>query len=812
MKQWRVGAVLVTLAALIAIGIWQWRARTIDAPPALTNQDVTTNQGVTTEQDVAIRDAPISEALKIEQPIAASPVIEFYRDIKPILDQRCVVCHGGNDAPCQLKLDSSEGLLRGATHVRVHDNVRVNTAEPTRLFVDAHSIDTWREKKFFPVINENKPSSEKSAPINSSDSVLYRMLALKAEQPLPEGALPASLDTSQKRKAFCPDSETFARYAKERPLHGMPFGLPALTTDEFAKITRWLETGTAVTAQPPLSVAAQRASSDWERFLNRSDAKSQLMARYIYEHLFLADLYFEGSETREFFKLVRSRTSSGEPVDIIATRRPYDDPGVARFYYRLQPYRATIVAKTHLPYVLNTQRMQRWQQLFLQSDYSVNASPSYAVDVAANPFVAFDAIPVQSRYRFLLDDAQFFISTLIKGSAGGSQSALNVIDDQFWVLFVNPDVEAMVTADFLARESKNLRLPDELKNKSSMLAKWKQYSALQANYLAAKEKYLAEKFPSSTAVTLDSIWSGDGSNQDAALTVFRHADSASVVPGLIFPSPKTAWIIDYPMFERMVYLLAVGFDVYGEANHQVLTRLYMDSLRMEGEANFLQFLPKSTRDKTRNTWYEGVSVNSRDSAYRKASAYRRESGIHYRSKNSQREFFDLVQARLGSALSHHYDIDAANLSPALQSSLNKIAQLRGRSVANFPETILLRVIIRNEPDRIFTLIHNDARSNVSVLLSEQGRRRPERDTLSVVPGIVGAYPNAFWVVHEDDLARLARDLSAVRGVNGYRALAARFAVSRNGSKFWQEGDWALNTYRNLEPIEWGILDYSRYER
>ena len=32
--------------------------------------------------------------------------VSYRRDVKPILDQRCVVCHGCYDAPCQLKLGS----------------------------------------------------------------------------------------------------------------------------------------------------------------------------------------------------------------------------------------------------------------------------------------------------------------------------------------------------------------------------------------------------------------------------------------------------------------------------------------------------------------------------------------------------------------------------------------------------------------------------------------------------------------------------------------------------------------------------------
>ncbi len=789
-KWWRFGAISMVLIALVVAAIWQTRHFTVETPPAIV--------------------APV--AIEPITPVVSAP--EFYRDIKPIFDKRCVVCHAGYDAPCQLTLDSPEGLQRGATRALVYDSKRKTAAEPTRLFIDvpagAQSTDAWRARHFFPVLN----TGERDAQNDLGNSLLHRMLTLKAEHPLPDGRLPAALDTSRNRKAFCPSNDDFDRYAKERPLHGMPYGLPALSDDEFTRITRWLEAGANIAAAPPLSSAAQKEIAEWERFLNRNDARSQLMARYIYEHLFLADIYFSNSDTREFFRLVRSRTAPGDPVDVIATRKPFDDPQVKRVYYRLQPHRATIAAKTHLPYALNLQRMQRWQQLFLQSDYAVKALPHYAADISANPFVTFAAIPLQVRYRFLLDDAYFFMAAVVKGPAFRDWLALDVVQDQFWVMFISPDSEAMVDSDFLARASNGLSLPDEPENRSPASG-WKKYADLQAEYVAAREHYLTEKFPNPPAATLDLIWNGQGGNQsgrNAALTVFRHVDSASVVPGFVEPMPGTAWVLDYPLFERLYYLLAAGFDVYGDTDQQLLTRVYLDFLRMESETNFLQFLPKSAREKTRNAWYQGVSAKFRDSVYRKTDAYQRESGIHYRSKNPQREFFDLLRARLGPALSHRHDLADAELAEPLQAALQKVAKLRGAAVARLPETILLRVIIRNEPDRIFTLIHNDDRSNVAMPMSTQNRRRPARDTLSVVPGIVGAYPNAFWVVHEDDLPRLARSLANIRNAADYRAVAARFAVSRNGARFWQEGDWALNTYRNLELIEWGILDYSRYER
>jgi len=153
----------------------------------------------------------------------------------------------------------------------------------------------------------------------------------------------------------------------------------------------------------------------WEAFLNVPSLKSRLMSRYIYEHWFLAHLYFDDLPVGKYFELVRSRTPPGQPIDLIVTRRPFEDPGVSRVYYRLRPVTATLVSKTHMPYALNPARMARFQSWFIDEPYRVTTLPSHQPEVAGNPFVAFEQLPVRSRYRMMLDEAQFTVMGFIKG-------------------------------------------------------------------------------------------------------------------------------------------------------------------------------------------------------------------------------------------------------------------------------------------------------------------------------------------------------------------------------------------------------------
>ncbi|GAL09318.1 fatty acid cis/trans isomerase [Vibrio astriarenae] len=94
--------------------------------------------------------------------------------------------------------------------------------------------------------------------------------------------------------------------------------------------------------------------------------------------------------------------------------------------------------------------------------------------------------------------------------------------------------------------------------------------------MQAKSEFSTKEFENDVALNLDLIWAGDGQNPNAALTVFRHFDSASVVQGLVGTPPKTAWVLDYALLERIHYLLVAGFDVYGNFGHQLVTRMFMD--------------------------------------------------------------------------------------------------------------------------------------------------------------------------------------------------------------------------------------------
>lgn len=738
--------------------------------------------------------------------------IDYWRDVQPIFERRCALCHGCYDAPCQLNLTAYEGLARGANKKPVYDNRRLFNAEPTRLFEDAQSIAAWRKKQFFSVIEEEAQATEEAR----RAGVLARMLALKRAHPLPpQPLLPESFDLSLDRKQQCPSDTQFDAFAAKYPLWGMPYGLPGVTDQEHQILMGWIEQGAPYREPDPASPAPGTQIEEWEAFFNGDSPKQQLMSRYLYEHLHLTHLYFDELPDRQWFRLVRSRSASGQPIDQIATRRPFDDPGVRRVYYRLQPVRGSLLAKTHIPYALGPSRKQRYTELFLDAPYNVSSLPGYDADMASNPFVAFRDLPLGSRYRFLLDDALVFVTQFIKGPVCRGTVALDVIEERFWVFFVDPGSAVLdKNEEFLSQNSKHLYLPTAEGATPLGLLSWLKYSRMQDEYLKAKQAYLEGLKVQDEAADLSFIWNGRGQNRNAALTVFRHGDSASVVQGLVGENPKTAWLVSYELLERIHYLLVAGFDVYGFSGHQLDTRLYMDFLRMEGESNFLLLLPSQEREREWEFWYRDAHRSIMDYLFRRHIRVQQESGITYRTNQPKRELFDLLRQRLTGALNRAYDVDREP-DPELRAQLHTLAQIHGKAMQWMPEVAVLTVTdgagAEAHQDHIYTLLHDNGFSNIASLFDQESRRLPDEDGLTVARGFIGAYPNAFYLVERQALPEFIGAVAGLTAEADYRKLADRFALRRTSPDFWRHSDAVHETFRRIDPIEAGLLDYNRLE-
>ena len=734
----------------------------------------------------------------------------FLNDVKPILENRCVVCHGCYDAPCQLKLSSPEGIDRGTSPEDVF-GTRFDEIEPTRLFIDAKTTQAWRDKKypFKPVLNERSQTPE----ANLHGSVLYRVLEQKIHHPLPTTeTLPDSFDFSLTRSQTCSSIEALDEYQEDYPLAGMPYGLPAINTDEFSVLKNWLRQGSPMAQPKALTPSIKRRVADWEKRLNGSDNKSVLIGRYLYEHLFLGHLYFSEENVKPdelpiYFNLVRSKTPPGEDIDEIATRRPYQNPKVDKFYYRLRQETGTILDKTHMPYALDKARASRWDELFYQNNFTVAFLPDYE---QSNPFKVFASIPAEARYQFMLDNAQFFIDGFIKSPSCRGKVALSVIQDKFWVFFEDPkNLHSAGYANFIYQQANNLDVPSDFSVHNFTMTSWSKFSKKEKAYIDAQKEALSKKEIAHKFLGVDTIYKG---NENASLTVFRNLDSGIVLNGLHGETPKTAWLINYPIFERIHYLLVAGFDIYGPVRHQLLSRLYMDFLRIESEMSFITLLPKDERKSEIKSWYLDSTKELDSYLHDSNFFFDRANSIDYQTADHKNEILTRLRTRYYDSLkTKQAHKSGHSLVTVTKGELAQLQQLSNLATQQLGQISFIYVEDEQGNQSSYSLLRHNAYKNIASLLFSESNHQPELDKAELFHGYIGSYPQIIFNVKQKQLPEFVRQFKAVTDKKSYNNLLDNYGIRRTHPDFWLYSDKVHQVHKKDNKIVYGLFDYNRLE-
>jgi hypothetical protein len=349
-----------------------------------------------------------------------------------------------------------------------------------------------------------------------------------------------------------------------------------------------------------------------------------------------------------------------------------------------------------------------------------------------------------------------------------------------------------------------------------------------------QQRYADERFKQFAAMgkldvtdAMDFLWDGDGENPNAALTVFRHFDSASVDFGFVGDYPETAWVIDFPLLERIHYLLVAGFNVFGNLGHQLNTRLYMDFLRMEGEDTFLSFLPTSHRKAIRDGWYQGMRAGMEMEIGETDAWMAKDVVTGYVTSDPQREFYQHMERKLAKVLGNSDTINRCDQPPChakgagadkrrADEAMHRIAATRGGVLAAFPDVTFIRVTRNRKPanDLAYTVIRNKAYKNVTSMFQDEEdseTRDYSKDSLTVVDWLEGSYPNFFFVVDVDEIDRFADDYVSLKTEDDFERLVSRYGTRRTNPGFWSTADWFHDAYRRDQPIQAGLFDLNRYQ-
>lgn len=786
---------------------------------------------------------PMQESSKVSYSTDADSVaLQEYKEVQKVFDQRCIACHSCYNAACQLKLTSFEGIDRGLhPSLRIYDNKRTEMEEHlTRLFTDAQTTKSWREDHGFVSILDNVRGG----------SVLEKVLLAKVTDSTDPKTLPLSEDLRQ--------HQCINNNAAVKP---MPYGLPALSDDERNKVVSWVKESVkpsqkALDAEYAPSSLATTDIVKWEEYLNRADLKSQLIARYVYEHLFISHIYFD--KRPEFFNLIRSSKACNEKIEI-PSRRPYEDPK-GKVYYCFNKIRSTIVHKTHITYELSDKKLARFKELFESNkygDWTVEKMPSYEIEQASNPFITFEAIPANARYQFLLDDSEHFVRTFIRGPVCRGNTAVNVINEQFYVMFVDPSAYES-SLDKFVKDNKNLLgLPaqygssadsfsllgdglavfgkpkvQEMKAIANIMlgvgwlpkvnrrldGRVRPDKGLSGDRIKYRDNRLAFfKNQRPNGYQMSDIWNGgEEKNQNALLTVLRHYDSASVTKGAIGPTPKTMWLMDYPLLEGIYYNLVAGFDVYGDAGHQASTRYYKSSQRFDGEEHFLHLVPKKLRKPMRDSWYQDGTDGGRSISKVTQKWYPIENVDHDpvpvvvpQAMTDLREVRKEIFAQIYDSRFKGLFTENTENRPV---DAEEFSVISGKEAKDFP-------FVQFFPDvsyvkfkkEVFSLVRNKEHYNVTWAQDESLRLNKGADILFATRGIVGSYPIQFFDASSfQTVEEFAVAISNIKTKRDYEGFFASFGIDRTSEQFWPTFDFMVESLKDSNPIEAGVFDLNRY--
>ncbi len=747
--------------------------------------------------------------------------ISYTRDVQPIFDRRCIACHGCLGSPCNLKLDSYAGAARGAFGMNPYtDHV---SAYPRTDMDAADSLAQWRELGFWPVLSPETPDdAAQTEPRDRRDgSLLLRFLEAGNAHNQPGFPRAALASAYAKRFEYaCPSTPDAAEaLLAKNPAMGMPFGLPAIDADDYATLLRWISAGAQGPSAEELLAAAESVRPDevahWEDFFNDPDPRHRLVARFIFEHVYLATIVLAESPD-ERFRLVRSSTPPGEPVDVIGTDLPYDDPyahaDVERFWYRLQKLtQAPMQKNLFLWRLAQTDRAELEQLFFGAEGPGANWPEAAPLDPPwglGNPFSVFRTIPAEARYRFLLRYAETITSGVIYGPVCNGQTATYAVKDHFWVFFVDPAADPSVQDPKLGLDSW-----DKMMDRSVFG---------NATYVEAYNEALAGLRPQGWDI--DAIWDGDGDNPNAWLTVMRHDTNVSVMTGGRGGTPRTLWLMTYSGLERMYYDTVADFEYWAGDPSKLETLLFFNYLRQEFEDNFLMLLPAGAREAVRNTWTQGIGRLGLElipfDADQDAAS---NAGAEADPQQALRQVIDAVEARFAPAIAGPPDRLNPDTKPDTdptariasvedwERALSTLTVVQGQPFTRFMPSVILLRLDGDQSARVYSLVVNRVYESQYTLVFQDGQALPELYSLSAYPTIVNGFPNLFVHLDLERAGAFLADLRKVDSDEAWEGFKARYAILRNSAELWPFYDWITDWNLGHRRSAAGYLDLSYYD-
>jgi hypothetical protein len=227
------------------------------------------------------------------------------------------------------------------------------------------------------------------------------------------------------------------------------------------------------------------------------------------------------------------------------------------------------------------------------------------------------------------------------------------------------------------------------------------------------------------------------------------------------------------------------------------------------------------------SWY----IGDKDVQKQKKYAMNRGTKIHYRTAQPKRELIEkVVDCHILKSTGIKFDtvnyFRAGQHPPKMPRTFRTLADFQQgarsltapgtgfiRHVVDHGANLLhLHIILPNGKSKVWTLVINRWHDNVNSLFGEKSRLNSAKDTIDIIPGSVGSYPNVFAVVHFRDLPDFFDLIANFDGTTRYIQKFKKYHISRSNKKFWETFDWFQAHFDKADPLNAGLYDLNRYFR
>jgi hypothetical protein len=755
----------------------------------------------------------------------AGPVGDEYVDeIQPLIAERCAVCHSCTNGPCQLNMTSYAALVRGLSSTNPYD-FGLFEKKPTRVG-DNRSTADWRAQGFKSVLPGDGVAPEKSVFYLALERGEANLANTDPTQgPLNDTTTRALAQAHDQGKYVCPATQSdYAKLVKQYPQGGMPWALPNDAPVHDA-LENWVLAGAkgpSAAAQKALSSPQQTAHSTmdanevvarWEAFLDGNDLRSQLVGRYLFEHAYSVNIHLT-ENPGEFYRIVRSRTGAPAAIDRIQTDMPQNDPGVSRVHYRMEKIDRVIEGKTHVPWERSLADLDHLRDQFLGGNWNVSKLPDYKT---TNPFVAFDPIPATARAHFMLENSQMLYAAFARGPICLIPAASYAVDEYFWIIFMDPASDPSVQKPKLGLNNYDTFFAKDSGFLSGIPVLGDKFG--EPTYRAAFEKTLRELKPQGLGI--QDIWKGDGTNENAWLTVHRHQYSVDVHSTKFRPItglPKSVWFISYANFERMYYNAVADYKYWGNVLHQSDSFSWQIYTRTEAEDMYASLFPSEDYRSELRSHYSSTKGNLYYKFFTNYIQGRPSASPEYTTEDALAR---ALMVQMGDGVMGAEDrlnnwpnnalptgipasvTSAEDFEAGLRTLTNRILPYS----RYFPNAVHVRL----NGDQLYTLIavreHNDDR----IPSAEKSARIPERDYVVAIPGFAAFEAHMFVDLSYDEAAGFLQGLSDVHDQASWNAFNRKYKVGRNSPEFWPFVDFMHAWQGEHMPLRAGLMELRMYD-